>query len=471
MSWKKFDSWNPWIIALLFFVLVLSLKSPILNTPHFWDSLNRVHNAQGIESQSLNPFLEEGEDILKAQGRPPFFLELLALTWTVFGNSLFISHLVVVFFSFLGVFFSYLLGRLLFDPKIGLLSAIFLFFSPLYYAQSGILNFAVPLTAFSVMTIYFALKENRTAYFITACCLVLTKETGMLILITIVVVIIIRCLQDKETILKAFFYASPILVYLLWLIACKIHYGWFLFPSHTDILNVSSISLLIKTTLNRITQLCIKNYHWLMTFIIIISSRKWLKNLSQEIDKVVILLGGIAVYVAFFSFYSVELERYLLPIYPLLFLLFSRSIDLLTKGNWRLQGISLLIVASLFISNWGGNRSVFGYKLETNLEYLDFIQVHQKASHYIESNFPDKHVLTDWPQTMELRHPFEGYVSKPIQTSSIFEDYDLSEIDLIYFVPQSVKKFIDLVDQLDLELLVRFEKKGKVVEIYKLLGT
>jgi len=102
------------------------------------------------------------------------------------------------------------------------------------------------------------------------------------------------------------------------------------------------------------------------------------------------------------------------------------------------------------------------------LEYLDFIKVHQKAVKYIEVNFPDKQVLTDWPQTMELRYPFEGYVSKPIRTSSIFEDYDLRKIDLIYFVPQSARKFIDLVDKLELTSLARFERRGKGAEIFML---
>ena len=72
------------------------------------------------------------------------------------------------------------------------------------------------------------------------------------------------------------------------------------------------------------------------------------------------------------------------------------------------------------------------------------------------------------PDVDELRYPFEGYINKPIKTSCIFEEYDLREIDIIYFVPQSAKKFVDLVDHLELTSLAKFELNGKVAEIYKL---
>ena len=92
---------NKWVIFLFFFMLVASFKAPILNTPHYWDSLNRVHNANWIEDHSFNPFLEKGEDFRMAQGRPPFFLELLAFSWAILGNSLIVSHSIVILFSFL----------------------------------------------------------------------------------------------------------------------------------------------------------------------------------------------------------------------------------------------------------------------------------------------------------------------------------------------------------------------------------
>ncbi len=460
---------NPWLIILVFIILAFALKSPILNTPHYWDSLNRVHNAHWIKTHSFNPFLKEGEGLLSAQGRPPFFLELLAVFWTLFGDSLYVSHLVVVIFSFLGLLFTYLLGKHFFSSNVGFFSSLLLFFSPLYFAQSGILNYAVPLTALSVMVVYFALTENKVAYFISASCLVLTKETGMLILIPVLLALLWRYRKQSKSFKNILVIISPFFVYLLWLLACKIYHGWFLFPGHAGILNLSSLSHIILTLKIRVGQLFFKNYHWLLSLVILAASVKWIKTFLREKEKGIILIGAMAIYLIFFALYPVPLDRYLLPVYPLFFMLFFQSVDFLSKQDWRPSFIAFLVITSLFIMNWTGKRSTLGHELETNLEYLDFIEVHQKAAQFIESHYPDKYILTDWPQTMELRYPFEGYVESPVRASSIFEDYDLQEVDLIYFVPQSVEEFINLVDQLELELVAEFEKNGKGAEIYRLI--
>jgi hypothetical protein len=66
------------------------------------------------------------------------------------------------------------------------------------------------------------------------------------------------------------------------------------------------------------------------------------------------------------------------------------------------------------------------------------------------------------------RSPCEGYVAKPIRMSGILEAYDLSEIDLVYFVPQSQREFVDAVNGLKLDPLASFEKNGKRAVISKL---
>jgi 4-amino-4-deoxy-L-arabinose transferase-like glycosyltransferase len=459
---------NRWSVVLFFFALVVSFKAPILNTPHYWDSLNKVHNANWIKDNHFNPFLEKGEGMLRAQGRPPFFLQLLALSWSIFGNSLIVSHVIVILFSFLGVLFTYLLGTFLFSKSVGIISSLLLFFSPLYFAQSGILNLAIPLTALSVMTLYFAVKENVKGYLVCAVFLLLTKETGILILFPILLALSLRHYKKPESGKTILIYLLPFLFYLLWLVACRLYLGWFFYPSHQGILNFHNPAHVVRTFLERSWQLFFKNYHWLLFLFIVMTAKKWATWVQQEKGKGIIVFGGIAMYLLFFSVYSVPLDRYVLPAYPLLYILFAKSIDHYFTENWRLSFSVLLLMTFLFVSAWRGNRSGFGFELETNLEYLDFVEVHQKASRFIEDNLADRHILTDWPQTMELRYPFEGYVTKPIRTSSIFEEYDLREIDIVYFVPQSAREFVNLVNQLELTSLAEFEKNGKRAEIFEL---
>jgi 4-amino-4-deoxy-L-arabinose transferase-like glycosyltransferase len=397
------------------------------------------------------------------------FFILLALAWTLFGQSLVVTHAIVVLFSFLGVLFTYLLGRDLVNHRVGFLASLLLLFSPLYFAQSGILNFEIPLTALSVMAIYFALRENPFGYGLAALSLVLTKETGMLILIPLALVMGLRDRPKRKFYATFAMVASPLAVYVLWLAACRMYLGWYVFPAHAGILNLSSPFHLVKVLIDRLSQILIEHHHWILSLTLVLGAWAARKDLDREKLKILLLGGGLAAYVIFFSFYSVPLDRYLLPVYPLFFLLCSWSMDRLSRTDWKPSAVALLVILSLFIMSWKGRRSAMGFELETNLEYLDFIDVHKKAARFIEENFSDKHILTDWPQTMELRHPLEGYVTKPLRASSIFEPYDLAEVDIVYYVPQSVKEFGDLIGQLELVPLAKYEKNGKEAVVSKLL--
>jgi hypothetical protein len=290
----------------------------------------------------------------------------------------------------------------------------------------------------------------------------------MLILLPLIPFMVLGRNGKQRRIKTLIFYSFPIAFYLSWLVACRITLGWFLFPSHVGILNFSSLTHLVKVMMERAAQLLLRDGHWVLTLIIAAGAWTERKNFPWTKAGIPLLVGGLAVYGIFYSFYSVPLDRYLLPVYPLFFLLCSWSLDRLSKQRRTPAFIVLVGILALFVMNWRGQRSAPGFALESNMEYLDFIEVHRKATKYLEDHFPDKHILTHWPQTMELRYPFEGYVAKPIRTSGILEAYDLSEIDLVYFVPQSQKEFADVVKDLNLAPLASFEKNGKRAVLYKL---
>lgn len=115
------------------------------------------------------------------------------------------------------------------------------------------------------------------------------------------------------------------------------------------------------------------------------------------------------------------------------------------------------------------------------MEYLDLIETHYNATKYIETNFPNSTVLTAWPQSEELREPILGYVNKPIKAIDITEllknstlEKEIYNIDLIYYYPQSAlnrENLLKIINNLNSTLLKRFEKNGKITEIYKINKT
>lgn len=51
---------------------------------------------------------------------------------------------------------------------------------------------------------------------------------------------------------------------------------------------------------------------------------------------------------------------------------------------------------------------------EDNLAYADFVRLHTEASAYITRHYDGRPVLTAWPASDELNHPFLGYVTQPV---------------------------------------------------------
>jgi hypothetical protein len=197
----------------------------------------------------------------------------------------------------------------------------------------------------------------------------------------------------------------------------------------------------------------------------------------------------IFISILFHAFIIPLSPRYILFIFPLIYLFYSYSVIKIFKKYYI---VSVILILIIFLLNFTGNRNKVGFELETNMEYVDTIKTHQLAASYIEKNFPDATVLAAYPQSMELQYPYAGYIKKPIKVITAppypgITDYhknytqflyskkrpkmeiNLSEINLYYYSTQEfqTKEIYDIRDKLNLKLLKRFEINKKVVEISK----
>jgi hypothetical protein len=116
------------------------------------------------------------------------------------------------------------------------------------------------------------------------------------------------------------------------------------------------------------------------------------------------------------------LARYMLPIVPLVIILWIstlwRRIEM-----WKtvVTIIGLTFAVSLLVN------PPYGFSIEDNLAYRDYIVLHQDAEKYLEGRFPRSTVLTAWPANDELARPTLGYVSRPLRTVRI-EDFTVEQL-------------------------------------------
>jgi hypothetical protein len=114
----------------------------------------------------------------------------------------------------------------------------------------------------------------------------------------------------------------------------------------------------------------------------------------------------------------------MLPVVPLVILVWVSTL-------WRRMRYWKLIVAAVAIAFVMGLfiNPPYGFSLEDNLAYRDYVVMHAEASRFLAMQYPAARVLTAWPAADELSRPWLGYVSRGFPVVRI-ENFSAPQIDL-----------------------------------------
>ena len=160
------------IIIIGIYLILFILKLKHLNLPYYWDDIYPYVSAS-IYSATHNLTLAlYGLDA----NHPPFFFLIMALAFFIFGVSPMVAHIIIIIFSGLAIFFSYHIGKYLFNNLVGLISSLLLLSSPIFLAQSSISQITIiELTMFTI-SFYLLIARKYLWFSITCSLLLLTKE-------------------------------------------------------------------------------------------------------------------------------------------------------------------------------------------------------------------------------------------------------------------------------------------------------
>jgi len=134
-------------------------------------------------------------------------------------------------------------------------------------------------------------------------------------------------------------------------------------------------------------------------------------------------LSVVLAYLVFMSAVGgAVLARYMLPVVPLVILA-------LVSTLWRRARYWKLIVAAVAIAFIAGlfSNPPYGFSLEDNLAYRDYVVLHAEASRFLAMRYPGERILTAWPASDELTRPWLGYMNQPVRVVRI-EDFSAAQI-------------------------------------------
>lgn len=316
---------------------------------------------------------------------PPIKMFITSLFFATFGVNRYSYTTIGIISGVIGIGFFYSLTSRLLGKKSGIIATSLLATNPLFLSV-GIFSLTDYLLAvFSIGSFYFYLKRKYILLAIFLSLSFLSKETGILIPLSIIFVegsfILIKRRAFAKNI-KSFFAVSfssliPLLTAYLWYIFLKIKNkplwsDWNFSDTasrgsvYTIFHNITSFSFLNKYTYQNWLHLFVLNFnwaYWLITLIgIFILIKTFLinkRNIFTSKQNVKTTLAMLVFFITYFftvlSFQTYTIPRYTLPLIPILIIATSKSIEFITKQlkikkTYLLAPIMTIACLSLFSS-------------------------------------------------------------------------------------------------------------------------
>lgn len=409
-------------------LILLLAHLPFLRLPYFWDELGQFVPA------ALD-ILHDGAWIPHStvpNAHPPAVMAYLALIWRIVGYSIPATRLAMLALGAATVITTFRLAKK-FDRTSDsiatpLLACIFLLADPLFYTQSMMAQLDMPAMLFTALALLLFLSDRHIAAALACTALVLCKETGVLLPLTFIAFTFRDPARSKYTA----YYFAPFPALAIWFFELWRTTGYlFGDPGFTHYNTMYSLNPIRASValLRRLYFLFLGDFRWIGALAIVFAwrtspiyhSRAWKIAGTFFVAHVLLvsLLGGAT------------LERYLLPVLPLLYIAMAGAFIAL-RARWRYVAVPALaagLVAGLFIN------PPFPFPYENNLAMADFIRLHHSAAQFLEHDYPRSTISTAWPLTQALRNPVFGYVDHPLSAA---ETSDLRVSTLDALSPQSV---------------------------------
>ncbi len=394
------------IYALVAAVLILA-HGPLLELPYYWDEAGQfipaatdLYTSGSWISHSATPNVH-----------PPGVMVWLALAWHLFGFAIVTTRLAMLVLAAFGVLTAFLLSIELSRGSPGtpaFAAAMLLCLSPLFYAQSMMALLDMPAMAFTSLALLLFLQNKLRASALACVALVLVKETGIVVPLVFAAWLGYEGRKSEESRKEALWFAVPLLPLVLWLIALRYFTGNWFGNAEFGNYNLSfplNPGRLAYALFRRLYYVLIGSGHIIGTVVVLyawkrmplLRDRPWRVAATVMIAHVVTVsvLGGAV------------LERYLLPVLPILYAAFAVSMRAVAERPGRI--LTGCLAGCLVLANF--INPPYPFPFENNLMFVGFVDAQRQAAFAADTYAGE--VATTFPMTTALAHPNNGFLMLP----------------------------------------------------------
>ena len=444
------------LIFVLFFAGLVALHYSLLSLPYFWDEA-------GYYVPAAHDLLQTGSLIPRStpsNAHPPLVMAYLALWWKIAGYAPIVTRLamlLVAAFSLLGLF---RLAQRVANTQVAIASTLCTALYPVFFTQSSLTQVDLAAAGLIFWGLLAYVEDRRAVALIWFSLAALAKETAIL---APAALLFWECSagipstslrtglpaagDDAHThgrrdggatfpSAKSLLLLVPAIPLALWYAYHRLRTGFVFGNPEFFRYNVQATMHPLRIALALLMRLWqLVGYMNLYPLTLAALAAMWLPPLRDHgpgkteprpriaLDIQLAFLAVIVTYsLAMAVIGGAVLARYMLPVVPL-------GIVVCLSTLWRrvrlwrgVVALALLaLVAALFVN------PPYGFSLEDNLAYRDYILLHQRAETLLEARYPMAHVLTAWPASGELSQPSLGYVTRPMHVVQI-ENFTVEEL-------------------------------------------
>ena len=418
------------LLFTLFFLGLFALHAPLLHLPYFWDEAGYYIPAARdlMISGSLIPYSAP------SNAHPPLVMAWLALAWRLLGFTPVVTRaamLLIAAFALLGVF---RLAQRVANTEVAAASVICTALYPVFFTQSSFAHLDLTAAAFTFWGLLAYVEESNLAIALWFSLAIFAKETAILAPLALFAWEVGQCaISASETSrswkgAKLVALLCPTVPLFLWYLYHYNRTGFLLGNPEFFRYNVQAtlqpLRILLALGLRLWQLLAYLNLYLLTLATLLAMCRKPLDN-RQRIS-LPVQFAFLSVILAYSFTMAViggaVLARYMLPAIPLVIIVCVSTLRRRLRV-WPavVAAVILAFVAALLLN------PPYGMSLEDNLAYRDYIQLHQNAENFLEARYPMSRVLTAWPASDEVAHPYLGYVTRPLRVVRI-QDFTAEQL-------------------------------------------
>ncbi len=413
----RYQSYVVAYLAILSFTLLS--HGPLLHIPFHWDEMGQFIPA------SLDLY-RDGSWIPHStlpNVHPPGVMAYLAIVWKLVGFSVTATRIAMLLVGTFGILVTFLLAIELSRGCPGtpaFAAAAFTLLSPLFFAQSMLAQLDMPAMGLSALALLLFLQNRLRDSALVCVGLVLVKETGI-----IVPGVFGIWLVAERRYRSAAWFLLPLVPLAGWLSILRASTGHWLgnqaFADYNAVYLLHPVRLFVAL-FRRIYYVLVSDGH----FVGWIAVGWTYRRMPQLRHRAWRVSGSFAAahVVAFSLIGGAILERYLLPVLPVLYSLFAVALTAVPV-RWRRRATALLLFG-LVGANW--MNPPYSFPFENNLLFATFAELGAKTAGSIELR--QGSIATTFPMSAALRHPEYGYVSREREVVELagFREKDIARL-------------------------------------------